>query len=322
MNGRTGAGVVISVLAVLVMWPMPAAAQRATFRTHTELVNLNVTVVGPNAKPVEGLTEEQFEVFEDGVRQDLQFFARGELPLDVIVLLDTSASMGSSLSLVQAAATRFVQALGPEDRVSVMGISNGLRILQPLSHDLEAVIAAIRQTRPAGRTPLYASIYTALRELATTRDTYDTPRRQAMVVLSDGQDTASGFGFDELIDSVRRLGVPIYTIAPRPPQAIAEQREMVFGETTREQDFELRRIAAETGGRAFFPVVLQELAGVYQDIANELAHQYSIGYESSNARVDGGFRRIGLRVAAPGVIWRTRAGYIATADAATGADLR
>ncbi len=178
-----------------------------------------------------------------------------------------------------------------------------------MTSDKTAVAAAIGLTRPGGRTPLYASIYTALRELKQARASYDSPRRQAMVVLSDGQDTASGFGFDELIDSVRRQAVPIYTIAPRPSQIIMAQRELAFGETTREQDFELRRLAGETGARAFFPVVLQQLAGVYQDIANELAHQYSLGYESSNSRVDGGFRRIGLRVAAPGVKWRTRAGY-------------
>lgn len=77
------------------------------------------------------------------------------------------------------------------------------------------------------------------------------------------------------------------------------------------------------GARAFFPVVLQELAGVYQDIANELAHQYSLGDESSNARLDGGFRRIGLRVGAPGVKWRTRAGYLAVSDTVVaGAELR
>lgn len=144
-----------------------------------------------------------------------------------------------------------------------------------------------------------------------------------MVVLSDGQDTASGFGFDDLIDSVRRRAVPIYTIAPRPSRTIKAQREATFDETTREQDFELRGLATETGARAFFPVALQELAGVYEDIANELAHQYSLGYESSNLRMDGSFRRIGLRVVAPGVRWRTRAGYIATADSAiAGADLR
>ena len=98
---------------------------------------------------------------------------------------------------------------------------------------------------------------------------------------------------------------------------------MIFGETTREQDFELRQLAAETGARAFFPVVLEELAGVYADITNQLANQYSLGYESSNERVDGRLRRIELRVVAPGVTWRTRAGHIASDDAAVpGAHLR
>ncbi len=122
---------------------------------------------------------------------------------------------------------------------------------------------------------------------------------------------------------MRRQGVPIYTIAPRPTPTIKAHREAVFGENTREQDFELRRLAAETGGREFFPVVLQELAGVYQNIANELGHQCSLGYESSNVQLDGGFRRIGLRIGAPGVTWRTRAGYLAVSDTAVaGAELR
>lgn len=312
-----------TILAVSVVWPNASAAQQLVFRAQTELVSFNVSVVGPDSQPVEGLTQDQFEVFEDGIRQDLQYFATGELPLDVIILLDTSASMGSSLALVQAAAVRFSQALRPHDRASVMVISGGLRILQPFTSDKSAVSTAIRQTRPMGRTPLYASIYTALRELEKTADAYDTPRRQAMVVLSDGQDTSSGFGFDELIDRVRRQAVPIYAIAPRPTQTIRAQREAAFGENTREQDFELRRLAAETGARAFFPVVLQELAGVYEDIANELAHQYLLGYESSNASLDGAFRRIGLRVGAPGVKWRTRAGYLAISDTVVaGAELR
>jgi Ca-activated chloride channel family protein len=308
---------------ILLILPVSARAQQPTFRAQTEVVNLNVTVAGPNAQPVEGLTAEQFEVFEDGVLQDVRFFAPGEMPLDVVILLDTSSSMGNSLGLVQAAAVRFAQALRAGDRASVMGISGGLRILQPFTTDKSLLTAAIRQTRPSGRTPLYASIYTALRELDEVREAYDRPRRQAMVVLSDGQDTASGFGFVELLDSVRRHAVPIYTISPRASQTIMTHREMVFGETTREQDFELRRLASETGARAFFPVVLQQLAGVYQDIANELAHQYSLGYESSNASLDGGFRRIGLRVAAPGVTWRTRAGYIADGHRTLGGpDLR
>jgi Ca-activated chloride channel family protein len=300
------------VLAGFAVWPATARAQVTTFKSSTELVNLNVTVTGADARPVTGLTADQFQVFEDGVAQQVQFFAPGDLPLDVVILLDTSASMTGSMPLVQQAATRFARALRSTDRATVMGISSGLRILQPITSDMDAVEHAIRATTAAGRTPLYASLYTALRELEKMRQADSvTPRRQAIVVLSDGQDTASAFGFEELLESVRRSAVPIYTIAPRPSKTIKAQREAIFGETTHTQDFELRRLAAETGARAFFPVQIHELAGVYDDIAGELAHQYSLGYQSSNSERDGGFRRIALKIDVPGAKWRTRSGYIA-----------
>lgn len=299
-----------------------AGAQGPTFRSATELVTLNVSVTGAGDKPVENLTQDQFEVFEDGVRQDVRFFAPGDMPLDVVLLIDTSSSMAASMDLVQSAAIRFTRALRDDDRATVMGISSGVRILQDFASDKTLLTNAIRQIKPAGRTPLYAAIYTALRELEKVRRTYETPRRQAVVVLSDGQDTASGFGFDDLMENVRRQAVPIYTIAPRSSATIKALRESVFGESTHEQDFEMRRLAAETGARAFFPVKLHELTGVYDDIASELAHQYSLGYQSTNPKLDGSFRHIALRVSAPGVKWRTRTGYIAERDAAAGSDLR
>jgi Ca-activated chloride channel homolog len=320
MNRRVG---FVLAASFLVSTQLVAWAQSPTYRAGTELVNLNVTVTDGQAKPVEGLTREQFEVFEDGVRQDVKFFAPGDLPLDVVVLLDTSASMTGAMPLIQSAATRLVNALRPEDRSTIMAIAGGLRVLQSFTSDKALLTSAIRLSKAGGRTPLYASIYTALRELENTRKTYEMPRRQAIVVLSDGQDTASGFRFDDLLAAVRRQGVPVYTIAPRPSQTIRAQREAVFGESTHEQDFELRRLASETGARAFFPVTLQELGGVYDDIASELAHQYSLGYQSSNPTLDGTFRRIAVRIAAPGVKWRARTGYVAERDiAAVGAELR
>jgi VWFA-related protein len=319
MAWRARTGAVLSL--VLLVQALPGA-QQPTYKAATELVNLNVTVLGPNAQPVEGLTEEQFEVFEDGVRQQLKFFAPGEMPLDVAILLDASASMTGTMAMVQSAALRLTNALRAEDRAAVMAISGGLRILQPFSTDKAAVASAIRSTKPAGRTPLYSSIYTALREFEKERHQFSVPRRQAIVVMSDGQDTASGFGFDELLQAVRRQAVPIYTIAPRSSATIRAQREAVFGESTHIQDFELRKLAAETGAQAFFPVALSELAGVYDVIANELAHQYSLGYLSTNTSHDQEFRRIGLRVLAPGVKWRTRSGYVATQDAVAGDELR
>jgi Ca-activated chloride channel family protein len=219
--------------------------------------------------------------------------------------------------LVQQAATRFARSLREHDRAAVMGISSGLRILQTFSSDQAAVEAAIKQTRPAGRTPLYASLYTALKELDKIRTAATEPRRQAIVVLSDGQDTSSTFTFEELLTVVRRYAVPIYTIAPRPTNATKSLREQFYGESISFADFELKKLAAETGARSFFPVTLVELSGVYDEVASELAHQYSLGYQSSNLSRNGAFRRIALKITAPGLTWRTRLGYIAERESVT-----
>jgi Ca-activated chloride channel family protein len=289
-------------------------AQQPTFHAETELVNLNVTVVDADQRHVEGLTPEDFEVRENGVPQAVQYFAAGETPLDVFLVLDTSGSMGDSLGFVQQAARRFVEALRPGDRVGVMLIADGLRIVQPLTEDRGTVTRAIVSTRARGQTRLYASIYTALRELERLRRLEPAPRRQAMVVLTDGLDTASALSYDDLQSEVRRYGVPIYTIAPRATRALRYAREVAFGESSSMQDYELRTLAADSGGRAFFPVTLEDLSGIYESIAGELANQYSIGYESSDPPPVGVFRRIALKVFAPGATWRTRTGYIARTD--------
>lgn len=298
-----------AAVTLLLLWHTAASAQ--TFRSATELVSLNVSVIGQNAKPVPGLAADQFQVFEDGVPQEVKFFSPGELPLDVVILLDTSASMTGSMELVQAAAIRFARSLRASDRAAVMGISNGLRVLQPFTNEFPAVEQAIKSTRPAGKTPFYASIYTALNELAKDRRLATTPRRQAIVVLSDGQDTSSTFTFDTLLTEVRRSAVPIYAIAPRPTNMTKAMREHFYGESTALADFELKTLATETGGRAFFPVALVELGNVYDAIATELANQYSLGYQSTNQDRNGAFRRIALKILAPGLTWRTRAGYVA-----------
>ncbi len=308
MGSCNGAATVVALLA---MWQMPAAGRQPTFRSATELVSVNVAVTDAKAQPVRGLSAEQFVIFEDGVRQDVKFFSPGELALDVVILIDTSGSMTGSMALVQQAAIRFARALRPTDHAAVMGISGGLRVLQQFTSDRAMVEAAITATQSAGRTALYASIYTALNELEKQRRATTEPRRQAIVMLSDGCDTSSTFTFDELLKVVRSRGVPIYAIVPRSPGVTTAVREHLGSDSTRLADFELRKIASETGARSFFPNTLSELAGVYDAIATELAHQYSLAYQSSNTLVDGQFRRIALKINVPGLQWRTRAGYIA-----------
>jgi Ca-activated chloride channel family protein len=308
-------GTLVAALLIAAFTPVLVAQSPQAFRSRTELVTVGVAVQDARQDYVVGLTADQFSVFEDGVAQAIRFFGAGELPLDLALMLDVSGSMRSSLPLVQQAAVGFARTMRPEDRMSVMGISNGLQVLQPLTQQTALVEQAIRGLRAGGRTPLYAAIYVALGQFRQERARYEQPRRQAIVVLSDGRDTANSVGFEDLLDAARRSAIPIYTIAPRPPAEVRARRERLGMETLTTLDFDLRALARDTGGRAFFPTEAADLDGVYGDIASELAHQYSVGYESSNAARDGRFRQVEVRVSVPGVRWRSRPGYQAAGTA-------
>ncbi|MEW6319992.1 MAG: VWA domain-containing protein [Acidobacteriota bacterium] len=319
--GRVGRGLL--VIAWVATLGAGAEARQATFRSGTELVTLNVAVLGGEAdgrgRYVTGLQAEQFEVRENGVPQPLRFFAAGELPLDLVLVLDLSTSMRDDLTFVQQAAVRFARTLRPGDRAAVMGIQSGLRVLQPLTSEHAAVERAIRGTQAGGTTPLYASLYVALTELARTPGD-NSPRRQAIVVLSDGADTGSAFPFAALLDAARRRGVAIYPIAPRPTRAAQRVRELATGQRFGALDFDLRTLAGDSGGRAFFPTRLKDLDAVYADIAHELASQYSLAFLPSLSTRHGEFRRISVRVPGTPLICRTRSGYLADASPAAAFD--
>ena len=163
---------------------------------------------------------------------------------------------------------------------------------------------AIRKTSAGGSTSLYNALYIALKDLKkVVAKNVDEIRRQAIVVLSDGEDTSSLISFDEVLDLAKRSETAIFTIALRG----VETQSKGF----REAEFVMRQLAQETGGRAFFPVKIDDLNGVYAEIADELASQYTLGYSSRNNKRDGAFRRIVVQVNRPNVTPRTKRGYYA-----------
>ncbi|MBY0495587.1 MAG: VWA domain-containing protein [Cyanobacteria bacterium] len=279
------------------------------YRAGTELVNVSVIVTDRHAKHVSGLSVDQFEILEDGKPQDVSFFADGSVPVDVALLLDTSGSMAAALPLIQQAATSFVRALRPIDRAAVISLTNRPPVLQPMTADTAALASAIRRTSSYGETPLYVSIYSTLHLMAGTADR-DQVRRQALVLLTDGIDTGGGFGFPDLLAVVRTHAIPIYVIAPRLSTVAAEQQEAVLGRSIKSIDYELRQLASDTGGRSFFPRLINDLNGIYRDVAEELAHQYVLGYYPSETGGREGFRKLTIRVATAGVEWRARSGYL------------
>jgi Ca-activated chloride channel family protein len=277
------------------------------FRAGVDLVSLNVTVSEGNGKYITDLTADDFNVFEDGVKQEVTFFNRTNLPIALALLLDTSASMDTKLPTAQEAAIGFARRLRQQDLAEVIDFDSRVIVLQNFTNSAGELEAAIKKTSAGGSTSLYNAVYIALKDLkkVVAKNTEEI-RRQAIVVLSDGEDTSSLLPFEEVLDLAKRSETAIYAIGLRSSEGAS-----FASKGFKEAEFVLRQLTQETGGRAFFPNQVSELASIYGQIGDELSSQYTVGYTSRNTRRDGAWRRIVVRVNRPNANARTKQGYFA-----------
>ena len=282
------------------------ARQRGTFRGGVDLVSLTVTVTGTGGRYVSGLQAADFTILEEGKAQELTFFERARSPLAVSLLIDSSTSMFRQMPLAQQAASEFVARLHPGDLAQVIDFDRRVQVLQPFTADRETLEDAIRRVVPRGSTSMFNAIYIALRELsALAKPPGGDIRRDVIVVLSDGEDTSSLVTFDHVLDGAKRSQSVIYTIGLG-LGGVPDRRGATHPE------FALRTLAQETGGRLFLPKSADDLPRIYNEIADELASQYVLGYVSNNTGRPG-WRRLSVRVAQPEMRARTRLGYYAGA---------
>ena len=280
-----------------------AAQQTQVFRTGTDVVLLNVTVADTSGRHIGGLTADDFQVLEDGVPQTITNFSREPRPISLSLVIDSSTSMEQRMPIAQQAAIGFVRRLTPADTAQVIDFDSQPIVLQPFTNDAAALERAITRTSAGGSTSLYNAVYVALSELrqAHARIAADI-RRQAIVLLSDGEDTSSLKTAEEVIDLAKRTDTLVYAISLR------DREERARGQWS-EADFVLRSLAQETGARAYFVNDASELEAIYVQIADELANQYTLGYTSTNSKRDGEWRRITVKTTRPGTVARTRSGY-------------
>ena len=313
-------GLPIALAALTLVWtpatpaatPVRPDAQSAAqppappaFKAGVELVSLNVTVTDREARYITDLEQDNFNVFEDGVKQDVTYFNKTHLPIALALLVDTSASMDSKLPTAQEAAVGFVRKLRPQDLAEVVDFDNKVTILQTFTASQAELEQAIRRTSAGGSTALYNAVYIALKDLKkVVAKNVDEIRRQAIIVLSDGEDPSSLLPFEEVLDLAKRSEVAIYTIGIRDAASVASGSKGF-----KEAEFVLRQLAQETGGRAFFPMQITDLTGIYGQISEELSSQYTVGYSSRNQKRDGAWRRIVVRTTRPGLTTRTKQGY-------------
>ena len=248
------------------------------------------------------LEQGDFVVFEDGVQQEVAFFTRTQLPIALALLIDTSASMDERMSTAQEAAIGFSQRLRPEDLAEIIDFDSRADVLQDFTNDVDKLEDAIRRTSAGGSTSLYNALYVSLKDLTKAPLREADVRREAIIVLSDGEDTSSLVSFEEVLELAKRSETAIYSIGLK-----ADDSRSRTG--FREADFVLRQLAQETGGQAFFPDRVGKLDSIYQQISEELSSQYSIGYISANPLRNGQWRRIVVRADRKDVRTRTKQGY-------------
>jgi Ca-activated chloride channel homolog len=288
--------------------PPDSGRQAPSFRAGVDLVSLNVTVAeNGSSRYVTDLEQQDFQVYEDGVLQEVTFFNKTNLPVALGLLLDTSASMETKLPLAQEAAIGFAKKLRPQDLAEVIDFDSRVLILQTFTSKASDLEQAIRKTSAGGSTSMYNAIYIALKDLKKiVASNVDEIRRQSIIVLSDGEDTSSLLPFEEVLDLAKRSETAIYAIGLRSNELGASSNKGF-----KEAEFVLRQLSQQTGGRVFFPTAASELAGIYGQISDELSSQYTVGYTSRNAKRDGAWRRVVVRVNRSNAVPRTKQGYFA-----------
>jgi VWFA-related protein len=274
----------------------------ARFSGSVTQVNVLFTVTDKKGRFVTDLTVNDFEIIENKKPQFIQqFTAESDLPLRLALLIDTSNSVRERFRFEQQAAIRFMNdVMRPkEDRMLLIGFDSTPELVSDLTNDMAALEKGVNGMLPGGGTSLYDAIYFAAKDKLMV----DQPRekfRRAMILISDGADTESRYTRDQALEMAQKSDTVIYAISTNITRADTEG------------DLVLRYLTEETGGEAFFPFKVEDLDQSFENIANELRHQYNIFYHPEPLKTDGLYHPISLKVKTrKDLIVKARKGYYA-----------
>lgn len=275
--------------------------QTPVVRTHTDEVNIIFTVTDKHGRFIRDLKQEQFKILDNNLppREVTYFDAETDLPLRVGLLIDASNSIRDRFQFEQQAAIEFLQQIirPRSDRAFVLAFDEVWDLTQDFTGDLDKLTRGIQVIRPGGGTAMWDAVYFACRDkLMKERD--DFPVRRAIILVSDGDDNQSRVLRQEALDMAQRASVIIYTISTNLTSSSVDQG-----------DKNLKMLADATGGRAFFPFKLQELADAFHDIQEELRSQYVVAYKPDQFQANGQFRPVQITMADKKFRIRAKKGY-------------
>jgi Ca-activated chloride channel homolog len=261
--------------------------QQPVFRTRLDLVSMGVTVTDRRGNYVSELTADDFEIIEDGRKQAITYFARGDEatsapPLHLGLLFDTSGSMGEDIKLSRSAAVRFLNTFTDAQDMTLVDFDTEVRVAKYGQRDFARMVERIRGRPPGGWTAMYDALGVYLDGAA------ENEGRSILVIYTDGGDTRSTLNLSDLLTLVRASDVTIHAVG------FLEHQSSSSRMTQRQR---LVEIAETTGGQAFFPTAMKDVEAAYDKIVAQIRNQYTLGYTSTNTAQDGRWRKVEVKIA-------------------------
>ena len=269
---------------------------------ETDLVVLHTTVTNRDGRPITDLQQEHFRVYEDRKEQQLKVFKQEDIPVSMGILVDNSGSMRNKRRGVNASALQFVRSSNPEDEVFILNFNDESYLDTDFTDSIKLLEEGLERIDSRGGTAFYDALYLALNHL-NEKASWD---KKVLLLITDGEDNASRTTLEELVQTVQRSNVMIYTVG------------LLSGESRRAMrraKRALENVAKASGGATYFPNNLEDVQVVANDIAADIRNQYVLAYTPTNQVLDGKFRRVEVRLRAPRqygrLTVRSRGGYYA-----------
>src|SRR5438132_6402765 len=279
-----------------------------TLSVETLEVQLPISVLDKEGRPVNGLTKDHFQIFEDKIQQTIKTFKHEDIPLSIGLIIDNSGSMRNKRERVNSAALAFVRESNPDDETFIVNFDDSAYLEQDFTGSIGDLIDALDNIDARGETALYDAIYLSADHVkAGKRD------KRALLLITDGEDNVSKYGINKVIEAMKQSKVTLYCVGLLEDN---DQRGGLFKKApSKKAKEDLEKFAAITGGQAFFPKNLDEVEDLVKVIAHDLRNHYTVSYTPTNAKLDGSFREITVKLNPPKnlgkVTWHTKQGYYA-----------
>lgn len=270
-------------------------AEDEVITVNSSLVVLNAAITDKKGFAVNGLTKDSFELYENGLKQEIDFFESQKTAFAATILIDTSGSMAAQVSMARAATIKFLAGLRADDNAAIFNFDTKVSLVQDFSN-LRDLTPQVFDLKASGWTVLNDAIFEAAVELEKRPE-----KRRAIIVLSDGADTKSGRSASKALNAALKANAVIYTVDMSAINADRNQRMQNRGV--------LKNFAKKTGGQFIETPGGQEMRQAFENIVEDLSVQYTLGYYPNNSKDDGKWRKIDLKIPNQDVQIRTREGY-------------